>query len=405
MNGESEAGLFFLPSWPPSPDAVFWVATTLVAAALLGEFVFRRLRLPRIVGYTVVGALIGAAGFGVAGAQLAGSLRLVVDLALALLLFELGSRVNLRWLKANPWLLATSLAEAALTFVTVMLVLGALGVAAQQAAAIAAIAMCTSPSVVMRVTSEFNASGQVTERTMLLSALNMLYAVLATKLLTGWLHHEYAGSLLRAILHPLYLLAGSALIAALLGLGVSQVARRLDLRNENSTLLLLGLILLALAVTKLLALSTLMVPLIAGLILRNSTERPWIWPRHFGTAGGVLVLLLFVVTGTSWSPQALASGALLGLAAILARGLAKSAAVLALARPSGASLRQGLAVGAALTPLSGGALVLVAELQALYPEFGAGIAATALSMIAVLELVGPIAVHAALRHSKEENVR
>src|SRR5690606_17430957 len=114
---------------------------------------------------------------------------------------------------------------------------------------------------------------------------------------------------------------------------VAQLARRLDLRNENSTLLLLGMILLALSVTKMANLSTLLVPLLAGLFLRNTTDRPWIWPRHFGTAGGVLVLMLFVVTGSVWSANALVTGAVLGLALIAARAVAKIATTVALSKP------------------------------------------------------------------------
>lgn len=408
MNGDPRANFFFLPAWPPEGSAVLWVSLTIVLAGLLGELAFRQFRLPRVVGYTAVGTIVSAFGLGIAGISLNPSLRLIVDLALALLLFEMGCRINLRWLRTNPWLLATSLTEAALTFVAVELTLLWLGVTPEVAAAAAAIAIATSPSVVMRVASEFNASGQVTERLILLTGLNTLYAVLATNFVFGWLHAEYAGTWVTALAHPLYLLAGSTIVAALLAFAVAQLARRLDLRNENSTLLLLGLILLALSITKMANLSTLVVPLLAGLILRNSTERPWIWPRHFGTAGGVLVLMLFVVTGSVWSLDSLAFGALLGLALLLARGLAKAAVVLALSRPSGLSIRQGVALGVAMTPISGAALVLMADLQNLYPEFAATLTGIVFSAIAILELVGPIIVHVALREAREvheENIR
>jgi Kef-type K+ transport system membrane component KefB len=405
MTGDPRTDFFFLPAWPPAGSAVLWVSLTIVLAGLLGEFAFRRLRLPRVVGYAAVGTIVSAFGFGIGGASLKPGLRLIVDLALAVLLFEMGSRINLRWLRTNPSLLATSLAEAALSFVAVHLTLLWLGIGPSVAAAAAAIAIATSPSVVMRVASEYNASGQVTERLILLTGLNTLYAVLATNFVLGWLHAEYAGNWITSLAHPLYLLAGSAIVAALLAFAVSQLARRLDLLNENSTLLLLGLILLALAITKMANLSTLLVPLLAGLILRNATERPWIWPRHFGTAGGVLVLMLFVVTGSVWSIESLALGAGLGLAMILARGLAKTAVVVALSRPSGISMRQGVALGVAMTPISGGALVLMADLQNLYPDFAASLAGIMFSAIAILELVGPILVHGALRKVREENVR
>ena len=54
----SELSLF--PGWPPAPDPVFFAGLALVFAGLAGEICFRRLRLPRITGYAVVG-LVGAA--------------------------------------------------------------------------------------------------------------------------------------------------------------------------------------------------------------------------------------------------------------------------------------------------------------------------------------------------------
>ena len=405
MTGDTRSDLFFLPAWPPVPDAVLWVSLTIVVAGLLGEFVFRAFRLPRVVGYAAVGTIVSAFGPGLDGGTLRPSFRLIVDLALALLLFELGSRINLRWLRANPWLLVTSLAEAVLSFVAVWLTLVFLGAEARVAAAVATILIATSPAVVMRVASEFNASGQVTERMIVLTGLNTFYAVLASKFIVGWLHAELGGSWFRSIAHPLYLLAGSAIVAALLAFSVSMIARRLDLRNENSALLLLGMILLALSVTKMANLSTLLVPLLAGLMLRNSTERPWIWPRHFGTAGGALVLLLFVITGSVWSLDALMAGAALGVAVIVARVAAKMLVTVSLGRPSGLSVKQAAALGFALMPLSGAALVLTADLQAVYPAFAAQLTGIVFSAVAVLELLGPIAVQAALRYVNEDNIR
>ncbi|ODS88599.1 MAG: sodium:proton exchanger [Comamonas sp. SCN 65-56] len=405
MTGDNRSDLFFLPSWPPTPDVLLWVSLTIVVAGLLGEFVFRTLKLPRVIGYAAVGTAVSAFGPGIGGAALEPGLRLIVDLGLALLLFELGARINLRWLRANPWLLANSLAEAVLSFVAVYLTLVYLGTEARVAAAIASILVATSPAVVMRVASEFNASGQVTERMIVLTGLNTFYAVLASKFVVGWLHAEFAGSWFRSIAHPLYLLVGSAVVAALLAWCVSLIARRLDLRNENSALLLLGMILLALSLTKMANLSTLLVPLLAGLMLRNSTERPWIWPRHFGTAGGALVLLLFVITGSVWSVDALMTGAALGVAVILARLVAKTLATVVLGRPSGISMRQALALGFALMPISGAALVMMADLQTVYPEFAAQLTGIVFSAVAVLELLGPIAVQAALRYVNEDKIR
>lgn len=389
-------------AWPPRPDWLFWASLTMVAAGLLGEFVNRRLGLPRVVGYSVIGMVLAAMGHGIfANGALDARLRLVVDLALALLLFEMGSRVNLRWLRHNKALLAASAAEATLSFVAVGYGLTLLGVSPLLAISCAVLTTAASAAVIGRVGAELRAAGQVSERMLAMASLNTVYGVLAHKLLLGWLQLDTKGDWLEAVAQPLYAFIGSIIVAFLLARLTAWLMRRLDLRNENSVLMLLGLVLVALSTARVLNLSTLLVPLLAGMILRNTTERPWVWPRHFGTAGGVLVLMLFVAVGSAWTLQALASGAVLALALLLLRLLAKSLALVGTARISGIDARQGIALAVCLSPVSGTMLVLFSEMQAHHPAIAAQLAPVILSTIALMELIGPIAVQWGLRLAGE----
>ena len=391
--------------WPPVPGAIFWAALILIGGALLGEAVYRRFGVPRIVGYSAMGMAVALTGHGVPQGRLDGLLRLVVDLALALLLFELGSRVRLRWLRSNPALLVTSAAESLLGFAAVVVVLRLLDVELNVALACAALTISASGAVVGRVATELGAAGQVTERMLLLAALNTLFAVLANKLVIGWIHLDLAGHWIQGITQPLWTFVGSALIATGLAKVVAAVMRKFDLRDENSVLLLLGLIALAVTCARLLNLSTLLVPLMAGVILRNTTDRPWAWPRHFGTAGGVMVLMLFVVVGSAWSVQSVIAGGALACALLAARALAKTVAIAGLARWSGIEFRQGLALGLTMTPISGTTLALFADLHRTHPEFALRLAPIVLSTIAIMELIGPIFVQRALHFVGEEQPR
>jgi len=402
---EGLAGFLQIDPWPPEPGVALYVALALVAGALLGEAVQRLAGWPRIVGYSAVGIALALADIGAGGAGLAGPTRLVVDLALAVLLFELGCRVNLRWWRANPLLPLTGLLECLLSMAAITIALHRFGLEMPVALACATLGVCSSAAVVGRVASELKAAGQVTERMIVLTAINTLVAVLAHKVVVGWLHLDQAGDWVLALSQPLWVFGGSVLVAAVLARLVALVARRLELRDENSVLLLLGLVVLALLVAKAMNLSTLLVPLLAGVLLRNTTDRPWVWPRHFGTAGGVLVLMLFVVVGSAWTVEAIVAGGAAALVLLGARALAKTAVVLLMARPSGIQERQGAGLALTLVPLSGTALVMLAELQFAHPAFTSRVAPVVLSAIVFTELIGPLAVQWGLRLAGEHERR
>ncbi|NNM66046.1 MAG: sodium:proton exchanger [Burkholderiales bacterium] len=388
-----------LPLLSLHADGVLWVGLALVLATLMGESVFRFLRWPRLIGYTVAGLVIAAGGGGLQALALQPSARAIVDAALAVLLFEIGHRVNLRWLRANPWLIFISLGEWALSLMAMWLVLSWLGLGGLHGLASAAALACTAPAVALRLSGEFNARGQVTERLLLVSALGTILSILAVGVLTAWMGAQASVQWWNALLLQVYGIGGAVLAAAVLAWAVNWVERHFDFADEGAALLLVGLILLVLSITRMLHWSTLLTPLLAGLLLRARSQRPRVWPRHFGTAGGVLVVLLFLILGLSLNWAALASGMVMGLALAGVRALAKLAVPLALGKPSGLSWRQSTALGLALNPAAGVSFVLLLDLAQAVPQFPHTLIAAAFAAIAVLELAGTLLARWALGRS------
>jgi Kef-type K+ transport system membrane component KefB len=388
----------WLRQWGPGhpPDVLMSLAAVLVVASLVGEAIARTTRLPRMIGYTLAGWLAAVTGLGV-DLPFGTNERLLVDLALALLLFEIGSQVRLRWLRNNPGLLATSLLESLIGAVAVYAALRWFDMPPLAAAACAVLTVPASAAVAGRVALELRAGGQVTQRMTLLTALNTLYGALALIAFNAMLRIDRMPEWELAVQAMAIQGAAALVLAALLAVAVGRVARRLDLRSESAVLLVLGLVLLAVSTARWLDTSTLLVPLLAGILLRNTSDRPWAWPRHFGTAGGVLVLMLFVIVGASWSPAALAAGGAAAVVLLLARGVGKSLSVLCLSRWSHLSTRQGLALGLTLSPLSATSLVMLSELHGAHPELGQAVMPVVLTAVVLVELLGPIAVQLALR--------
>ena len=84
-----------------------------------------------------------------------------------------------------------------------------------------------------------------------------------------------------------------------------------------------------------------------------------------------------------------------------ARAAAKFAGVLLFAPLGGVRVRQALALGATLLPMSSLALLLQHDVVRLYPEFGQPLAAVLLASVIVMEIAGPLAVQWGLRFAGE----
>jgi len=238
----------------------------------------------------------------------------------------------------------------------------------------------------------------VSQRLITLTALNSVYAIVLTKLVTSWLHQEAYGNVFATILQPLYLIVGSFIVAYLVARSCNYLFRHMTstMRDEHSFVALFGLVMLAIAVAQALKLSTLLTLLLAGIIVKNLEARPQLWPEHFGTAGWLLTVILFVLTLTSFTWGDIALGGLLAIVLIVTRLAAKLAGVVAFAKPSGLGMKQGIALGIALTPMSALSYLLVDDTYQLYPNFDPHLRAIVMCSIVILQLVSPFVVYRCL---------
>lgn len=401
VNALRTAMTSFLPQYPFQAQPVLLFGLLLLAGYAGGELARRLLGLPRIIGYVLVGLGLGASGLNALDAKLLREAWIFVDIALGLILFELGRRLDFAWLRRDPWLAATGLLESALAFACIFFALLYFDVKPLHAAAAASIGIATSPAVVLVVAQELKAEGQVTERALILIAMNSIIAFVASTMLLAWLHHEYRASWMTILLHPLYLLAGSAVLGYLAGIAAVALARWLGKSERGHFVMSLALIVITVGAARMLELSVVLALLAFGVLSRNLDERHDLMPVDVGLVGQLFVVVLFVVSGASLRIGEFVTGGTLALVYVLARFAGKSLGVLSLTYFSGA--RRGAAglLCLALVPMSGTAVGMVHRTSLLYPEFGAKLSAIVLSAVLILELIGPIAVQFALKRAGE----
>lgn len=373
----------------------------LALAWVAGELGHRWLNLPRISLYGLVGFLFGHAQLGVLPPAGGGMGMLLANIAFGLILFEFGYRTNLRWLRNNPWLGATGLLEAIVTFVAVYLLARLWGSPNLTALLLASLSMSTSPAAVMRVINEQRSSGQVTERVLHLAALNCVLAVFAFKVIVGFWTFESSGNLGLAISSSLLSLAVSAGLGALFGVGVTGLLRRTGRLSQDGTVAFAIAVILLVGLTHAFKVSGLLAALTFGLVARHRRVTLTQTQRNFGALGDLLAVVLFAYVAASVEWPRVATGLALGFALVGVRFATKVTAVVALARVSGISWRKGGLTGVALMPISVFVILLLEEHTRhlgidLVDQLAPLAAATLL-----LDLIAPVVTQQALRVAGE----
>jgi Kef-type K+ transport system membrane component KefB len=393
----------FLPVLPLSLNGLALFGMLLITGFVAGELAERFLRVPKITGYVLCGLLAGPSMLGWYDNFFITQSRVFVDIALGLLVFEIGRYLDFTWFRRNPMIVFSAVLAGAFAFVFVAAMLIMTGFNTVPALLVAAIAMSTSPAVVVMVTRDLRAEGQVVERALTITAVNAVMSFFTVTVLLSVLHLDQRAEWLLALLHPLYVLLGSIIAGVLAGALAVVLARIVGPKQGRQFVVLVGVILIAVGAAQILKLSVLIALLTLGAIARN-VERLHMREVDVLGSGRLFIIVLFVVVGASLKLDALAAAGFAILGLIVARAAGKALALVMLASASGLSWQKSLWLSLALLPMSGTAIVLAQDISALYPAVGAQVMPTVLAMVAILELIGPLAVQLAFKHANETMV-
>lgn len=375
-------------------DPVLGLAVVVLAALVLAGALHHRLRLPRLLGYLLVGAIASPALLGLIERTDLDPWKPLIDLAVAALVFELGTRLRPRWLLDNRWLAASSAAEAGAAALAVGFVLAALGAPTSSAVAVGVIAAATSPVITMAALLEVRPRGQVAERLLMLSAINSVLAILALKLwpVLAQVGGSSVPDTLSLLANALVVIFGSLLLGLASGVLLDWLGRRHD-EPATMPVLQLAVVVLAALLAVALGLSPFITLLVAGMTARSRMRHRLTVEPYMGSAGAALTVMLFVSFGVLSTLGDFRRLWPWVLAIIVARLLGKAAAIFATARPSGLSWRQAGALTLALQPMSSVSVLLVADSFAWTPQLpGADAAVIQALLVAttLMQLSGPL---------------
>ena len=382
-------------------NTLFFFGFLLFCGALGGFLAHRVSWLPSITGFMLVGLIAGPNVLGIFDAASLAQARIVVDIALALILYRLGLSLDFKALVHDKALLLVSFVECVLTFVTVFFAMTWMGIDWLVAAVVAAIAISSSPAVLLHVSHELGAHGPTTSKSQALVALNNVWAFLVFAALMPALHSRSAASLETMIWAPIYQLLGSTVLGVVLGWTLHLVARWTQSATQYTFALVVGAVSMTLGLALTFGLSALFAPLVLGVVVRTAEKQDLVAKLEFGPTFELFFVALFVYAGANLHLKEMVAFAPAAALYVFSRSAAKWIGVATTGTLMGWPMRRNLNAGLLLLPMAGMAIGLANTVSAQFPLLGAEVASIVLAAVAVFETIGPPVVARALHWAKE----
>lgn len=285
-----------LPLWLLSPLAV--VGAGLLLSQVFGVLLQAR-GVPRLYGAVMAGLVLGVSGFGLVDAALLGQFQELFNAASALVLFEVGRKMDLAWLFRSARQGVALVLGCVLRGLGCLAILLAFGLGWGEAAFIAAILIAVNPVVFSSMVSDSNATGVATYASANTVGISSLVALVALSVALAWMRSHninaefgFGGELLRQGSK----LALGAAIAALC-YGLYAIAARLSRAQAGLRPgILLAALMMDLGLCSVTSSSALLSLLLMGVLLRNAETRENVFQAQIKTAQEIGYALLFMMS-------------------------------------------------------------------------------------------------------------
>ena len=369
----------------------------LLGGLAAGEASRRLLALPRTTGYVVFGLLAGSSGLNWITAFHIESTQLIIDLALGLILFELGYLVPRSGAGSALHRLLAGLGIALSCGLLMFALFAYWGFSAGTALFAAALCLATSPAITIATCSDVGARGERTDLLYTMVAINGCVAFSVVALLTPFLNDSVAASTLARLGDGLGSIIGAIILGGACAGLVLLGAEKLERQPEHQHLLILGCIVLGVGTAIYLEVSVFLPMLIFGFLVRTIDRDQKVIAIRIASDARVFLVITFVLAGAALDIAYLGDYWPEVLAIALTR-LAGQLLVTTLAgKHLGLSLKERLLLTTGLQPMSSVALVLLVNTQLLYSGLDPKLVGMLLATILLMQLCGPLATQTAIK--------
>ena len=390
------------------------LGVAIVLSLYMGRLV-KKIHLPSLVGYMVLGVLLGGSVFGFLTEENVNSLSFLTDVALGFVAFTIGSELNISGLKKlGKGIIYIILAESLMAFIVVTAGIWLLTKNLPMALIFGALAPASAPAGTVAVIQEYRAKGSLTKALYAVVGFDDGLAIVifgfASVAARNMLDPNSSLSVIQGILQPTKEIIFSLLIGTVLGYIFTILSRRLKPLADVPSLVF-GFIAVGIGLSQWLHLSLILTCMMLGFILTNttsSTKRKALLSQ-LKTWMPFLFIPFFFLAGAHLKVDALPSLGLLGVIYIFSRtsGLMSGAWLGAKAGKSETKIRKYLGFG--ILSQAGVAIGLSMLVLKDFTELGtpeaSAIATTVITTITatciIFEIIGPIGAKYALTKAGE----
>ena len=374
--------------WLLSPLAV--IGAGLLLSQIVGLGLHAR-GIPKLYGAVVAGLILGVSGLGLVDAPLLSQFQELFNAAAALVLFEVGRKMDLVWLWRSQRQGLSLLLACLSRGLGAVACLAIFGLGWGEAFFIGAILIAVNPIIFASMASDSDASGVATYAGANMVGLSNLMALLALAVALAWLksneHGAVADFATELGRQAIKLALGAAIALFCYGLyafATSVCKAKAGMRPG----MLLAVLLMDLGLCSVSSSSALLSLLLMGLLLRNAEKRDNVFQAQIKTGQDIGYALLFMMSASLVDVQQLMSPSLLLLAVIIF--LVRIAVTRAALMPSAAWGRQKKnAMAVSLCSLVGFGSLVVDNSMAGYPGFSEAAAQAMAALLGLNVLLAP----------------
>ncbi len=373
----------------------------LLGGLAAGEFARRLMRLPRTTGYVLFGMAVGQSWLNWVTPLHVESAQLFIDLALGLILFELGYLVPSVSLQARRVRIMAGTSIAICSGLSVLSFFLLSGISVGAAVFASALCLATSPAITIATCSDVGAKGERTGLLYTLVALNGVVAFVIVVLVMPFLNEVNEWSVLGRVSNALGSIVGSFILGGACAGMVLVGAERLEKQVEHQHILILGTIVLGVGTAIYLDISVFLPMLVFGVLVRTIDRESKVIAIRISSDARVFLVITFVLAGAALDIGYLFDYWREAVVIAVVRFLGQLIPAWYFRQQLGLMGNGWLWLTIGLQPMSSVALVLLANMQLLHAQMSSDLVGMLMATILLMQLFGPLATQTAILGFRE----